>query len=194
MTNCSLQSHRHKACAQSGCGLRPCSPHIVLRGPLGPLSPTADKRLIILKMAVLSTKMAPDSEPFVCCKIHPCILQLATHCHSGRRPGSRRVKASLYAILNECRLSGLLTPSTNISRRLAISLRPSARLKLSKTAPLHWFSKNETLIYNCQFFDNLPTVNFIYRNYAQTVSKSLSGFARLGFKKQSSLRIDSDVI
>lgn len=27
MTNCSLQSHRHKACAQSGCGLRPCSPH-----------------------------------------------------------------------------------------------------------------------------------------------------------------------
>ena len=168
--------------------------HIVLRGPLGPLSPTADKRLIILKMAVLSTKMAPDSEPFVCCKIHPCILQLATHCHSGRRPSSRRVKASLYAILNECRLSGLLNPSTNISRRLAISLRPSARLILSKTAPLHWFSKNETLIYNCQFSDNLPTVNFIYRNYAQTVSKSLSGFARLGFKKQSSLRIDSDVI
>lgn len=168
--------------------------HIVLRGPLGPLSPTADKRLIILKMAVLSTKMAPDSEPFVCCKIHPCILQLATHCHSGRRPSSRRVKASLYAILNECRLSGLLNPSTNISRRLAISLRPSARLLLSKTAPLHWFSKNETLIYNCQFSDNLPTVNFIYRNYAQTVSKSLSGFARLGFKKQSSLRIDSDVI
>ena len=168
--------------------------HIVLRGPLGPLSPTADKRLMILKMAVSSTKMATDSEPFVCCKIHPCILQLATHCHSGRRPGSRRVKASLYAILNECRLSGLLNPSTNISRRLAISLRPSARLILSKTAPLHWFSKNETLIYNCQFSDNLPTVNFIYRNYAQTVSKSLSGFARLGFKKQSSLRIDSDVI
>lgn len=69
--------------------------HIVLRGPLGPLSPTADKRLMILKMAVSSTKMAPDSEPFVCCKIHPCILQLATHCHSGRRPGSRRGKASL---------------------------------------------------------------------------------------------------
>lgn len=42
--------------------------HIVLRGPLGPLSPTADKRLMILKMAVSSTKMAPDSEPFVCLK------------------------------------------------------------------------------------------------------------------------------
>ena len=27
VTNCSLQSHRHKACAQSGCGLHPCSPH-----------------------------------------------------------------------------------------------------------------------------------------------------------------------
>ena len=168
--------------------------HIVLRGPLGPLSPTADKRLMILKMAVSSTKMAPDSEPFVCFQKHPCFWKLATHCHSGRRPGSRRVKASLYAVLNECRLSGLLTPSTNISRRLAISLRPSAHLILSKTAPLHWFSKNETLIYNCQFSDNLPTVNFIYRNYAQTVSKSLSDFARLGFKKQSSLRIDSDVI
>ena len=193
MTNCSLQSHRHKACAQSGCGLRPCSPHSPSR-PTRATQSYSRKRLMILKMAVSSTKMAPDSEPFVCCKIHPCILQLATHCHSGRRPGSRRVKASLYAILNECRLSGLLTPSTNISRRLAISLRPSARLILSKTAPLHWFSKNETLIYNCQFSDNLPTVNFIYRNYAQTVSKSLSGFARLGFKKQSSLRIDSDVI
>lgn len=193
MTNCSLQSHRHKACAQSGCGLRPCSPHSPSR-PTRATQSYSRKRLMILKMAVSSTKMAPDSEPFVCCKIHPCILQLATHCHSGRRPGSRRVKASLYAILNECRLSGLLNPSTNISRRLAISLRPSARLILSKTAPLHWFSKNETLIYNCQFSDNLPTVNFIYRNYAQTVSKSLSGFARLGFKKQSSLRIDSDVI
>ena len=193
MTNCSLQSHRHKACAQSGCGLRPCSPHSPSR-PTRATQSYSRKRLMILKMAVSSTKMAPDSEPFVCCKIHPCILQLATHCHSGRRPSSRRVKASLYAILNECRLSGLLNPSTNISRRLAISLRPSARLLLSKTAPLHWFSKNETLIYNCQFSDNLPTVNFIYRNYAQTVSKSLSGFARLGFKKQSSLRIDSDVI
>ena len=193
MTNCSLQSHRHKACAQSGCGLRPCSPHSPSR-PTRATQSYSRKRLMILKMAVSSTKMAPDSEPFVCCKIHPCILQLATHCHSGRRPGSRRVKASLYAVLNECRLSGLLTPSTNISRRLAISLRPSARLLLSKTAPLHWFSKNETLIYNCQFSDNLPTVNFIYRNYAQTVSKSLSGFTRLGFKKQSSLRIDSDVI
>ena len=116
--------------------------HIVLRGPLGPLSPTADKRLMILKMAVSSTKMAPDSEPFVCCKIHPCILQLATHCHSGRRPGSRRVKASLYAVLNECRLSGLLTPSTNIIRRLAISLRPSAHLILSKTAPFEYLVKN----------------------------------------------------
>lgn len=136
MTNCSLQSHRHKACAQSGCGLRPCSPHSPSR-PTRATQSYSRKRLMILKMAVLSTKMAPDSEPFVCCKIHPCILQLATHCHSGRRPGSRRVKASLYAILNECRLSGLLNPSTNISRRLAISLRSSARLLLSKTAPLH---------------------------------------------------------
>lgn len=136
MTNCSLQSHRHKACAQSGCGLRPCSPHSPSR-PTRATQSYSRKRLMILKMAVLSTKMAPDSELFVCCKIHPCILQLATHCHSGRRPGSRRVKASLYAILNECRLSGLLTPSTNISRRLAISLWPSAHLILSKTAPLH---------------------------------------------------------
>lgn len=192
MTNCSLQSHRHKACAQSGCGLRPCSPHSPSR-PTRATQSYSRKRLIILKMAIKSSKMATGSPCRVFQK-HPCFWKLATHCHSGRRPGSRRVKASLYAVLNECRLLGLLTPSTNISRRLAISLRPSARLILSKTAPLHWFSKNETLIYNCQFFDNLPTVNFIYQNYAQTVSKSLSGFARLGFKKQSSLRIDSDVI
>lgn len=167
--------------------------HRVLRGPLGPLSPTAASGWWFWKWQFRLPKWQLVLL-VVCFQKHPCFWKLATHCHSGRRPGSRRVKASLYAILNECRLSGLLNPSTNISRRLAISLRPSARLILSKTAPLHWFSKNETLICNCQFFDNLPTVNFIYQNYAQTVSKSLSGFARLGFKKQSSLRIDSDVI
>lgn len=192
MTNCSLQSHRHKACAQSGCGLRPCSPHSPSR-PTRATQSYSRKRLMILKMAVSSTKMATGSPWRVFSKTS---LFLKTRYALPLWSPSWLPAWQCFAPikLNECRLLELLTPSTNISRRLAISLRPSARLLLSKTAPLHWFSKNETLIYNCQFSDNLPTVNFIYRNYAQTVSKSLSGFARLGFKKQSSLRIDSDVI
>ena len=60
MTNCSLQSHRHKACAQSGCGLRPCSPHSPSR-PTRATQSYSRKRLMILKMAVSSTKMVTGS-------------------------------------------------------------------------------------------------------------------------------------
>lgn len=88
-------------------------------------------------MAIQSTKMAADS---------PCRVFSKTSLFLKTRSVIVTLVAvlapavpttALYAILNECQLLGLLNPSTNISRRLAISLRPSARLKLSKTAPLH---------------------------------------------------------
>lgn len=147
--------------------------HIVLRGPLGPLSPTAASGWTILKMTIQSYKMAAGS---------PCRVFSKTSLFLKTRSVIVTLVAvlapavpttALYAILNECRLLGLLNPSTNISRRLAISLRPSARLKLSKTAPLHWFSKNETWIYNCQFSDNLPTVNSIFQTPQRKQTKVL---------------------
>lgn len=152
MTNCSLQSHRHKACAQSGCGLRPCSPHSPSR-PTRATQSYSRKRLMILKMAVSSTKMATGSP---CRVFSKTSLFLKTRYALPLWSPSWLPAWQCFAPikLNEWRLLGLMNPSTNISRRLAISLRPSARLLLSKTAPLHWFSKNETLIYNCQF----PTI------------------------------------
>lgn len=173
MTNCSLQSHRHKACAQSGCGLHPCSPHSPSR-PTRATQSYSRKRLNDSENGTLIYQNGNwfwHHLVFVNTSVYLQTRSVIVTLVAVLAPAVPTT--ALYAILDECRLLGLLNPPTNISRRLAISLRPSARLELSKTAPLHWFSKNETWIYNCQFSDNLPTVNSIFQTPQRKQTKVL---------------------
>lgn len=89
MTNCSLQSHRHKACAQSGCGLHPCSPH----SPSRPTRATQSYSRKRLNDSENGNSIYQNGSWFSLSCVFKNILVFENslrYCHYGRRPGSRR--------------------------------------------------------------------------------------------------------
>lgn len=73
--------------------------HIVLRGPLGPLSPTAASGWWFWKWQFRLPKWQLVLL-VVCFQKHPCFWKLATHCHSGRRPDSPPCQSFALCHLN----------------------------------------------------------------------------------------------